>query len=300
MSNGDGRQRFIKSGPSLKPGPATSVREAARDSNEFRLWSPPRGTGKLFHRWRSHLVGSQLRSELRARPGLQGRVLAPAGTFRRLPRTPALYFPFYHDVPERYAGRWRQHLLTFRRLGPFVSWDDALAILAGGRELTTPHFCLSFDDGDRTWMDVVLPTLDSLGIPATFFVITDRACRGAGLTWQDCRELASNGMRLGSHTRSHRRLLDLDDAAAVGEIRDSKAEIEDHLGVPVHDFAAPYGWPGRDFVARHVSLARQAGYRSFASTLRTAMHPGDSPLCIRRQGLHPAWPMRAVMTRVHE
>jgi peptidoglycan/xylan/chitin deacetylase (PgdA/CDA1 family) len=268
---------------------------------------------KLLHRFSSRLVRSRLRSELRARPGLQGRVLAPAGTLRRLPSTPALYLPFYHDVPARYAGRLRRHLLTFRGLGPFVSWDEALAILAGGRELTTPHFCLSFDDGDRSWLDVVVPMLDSLGIPATFFVATDligNDSAGSGrLTWRDCREMLAAGTRFGSHTRSHRRLLDLDDAVAVQEIRDSKAEIEDQLGVAVHDFAAPYGWPDRDYTPRHVEMAGEAGYRSFASTLRTAMHPrrprrpghrGDPPLLIHRQGLHPAWPLRAVMTRVHE
>jgi peptidoglycan/xylan/chitin deacetylase (PgdA/CDA1 family) len=213
-------------------------------------------------------------------------------------------------VPQQYSGRLRQHLLTFSRLGQFSSWDDALAILDGDRELAAPHFCLSFDDGHRTWVDVVLPILDSLGIPATFFISTDQVSGGQvsgdhvsggeNLTWRDCRSLIAGGMSVGSHTRSHRRLLDLDDEAASHEIRDSKAEIEDRLGVPVQDFAAPYGWPGRDFEARHVDLAREAGYRSFATTLRTAMRTGDSPLFIHRQGLHPAWPLRAVMTRVHE
>jgi peptidoglycan/xylan/chitin deacetylase (PgdA/CDA1 family) len=258
------------------------------------------GSQGLVHRVAARLVRSRLRSELRARPGLQGRVLAPAGTFRRLPRTSALYFPFYHDVPPQYARQLRRHLDRFRGLGPFVTWDDALAILAGDRPLTAPHFCLSFDDGDRTWVDVLAPLLDSLRIPATFFVITDQISQGDRLTWQDCRDLRGAGHSFGSHTRSHRRLADLDDATATGEIRDSKAEIEDQLGVAVRDFAAPYGWPERDYTDRHVEMARAAGYRSFASTFRTAMQPGDSPMFVHRQGLHPAWPLRAVMTRVHE
>jgi peptidoglycan/xylan/chitin deacetylase (PgdA/CDA1 family) len=211
-----------------------------------------------------------------------------------------LYFPFYHDVPKRYAGQFKNQLERFRERGPFVSWDDALAILAGDRELTRPHFCLSFDDGDRSWLDVVMPILGPLGISATFFVVTDFVGRNARLRWQDCKDLAAQGMNLGSHTRSHRRLASLDDTAAASEMRDSKAEIEDRVGVPVWHFAAPYGWPGRDFHRRHVELASEAGYRSFASTFRTSMHSGDSPLCIHRQGLHPAWPMRAVMTRIHE
>jgi peptidoglycan/xylan/chitin deacetylase (PgdA/CDA1 family) len=217
-----------------------------------------------------------------------------------LPRTPALYYPFYHDVPPRYAKQLRRHLRAFAEIGRFVSWDEALHILAGERTLTRPHFCLSFDDCDRTWVEVLVPILEELGIPATFFVITAEITRGEKLTWQDCRDMARAGMRIGSHTRTHRRLFDLDDASAAWEIRGSKAEIEDQLGAPATDFAAPYGWPGRDFAARDVKLAHEAGYRSFASTLRVPMHPGDSPLCIRRQGLHPAWPLRAVMTRVHE
>src|SRR5262249_11585902 len=221
---------------------------------------------KLAHRLTSRLARSRLRSRLRARPGLQGRVLAPAGIHRRLPRSAALYFPFYHDVPEQYAGRLRQHLLTFRGRGPFVSWDEALAILAGDRELTGPHFCLSFADGDRTWVDVVYPLLRSLEIPATFFVATDMIGRssgsgkGTGLTWRHCRDLLAAGMRFGSHTRSHRRLADLDDAAAAREIRDSKAEISDRLGVEVRDFAAPYGLPDPGYTPPPVAPARRGGH----------------------------------------
>lgn len=251
-------------------------------------------------RWRQRLVHSRLRRELRARPRIQGHVLAPAGLFRRLPAATGLYFPFYHDVLPRYADDLRRHLMTFRRSGPFVSWDEALAVLDGRRPLTGPHFCLSFDDGHPSWRDVVLPILRDQAVPATFFLVSGTVGQGSNLTWNDCRELASMGMGFGSHTRSHRRLSALDDAAAAREIRDSKAEIEDRLGLPVRDFAAPYGRPGQDFLPRDVDLAREAGYRSFATTLRAAMHPADSPLWIRRQGLHPAWPMWAVRTRVHD
>src|SRR3954452_2920396 len=225
-----------------------SIGESQRSAdapNPYQLWSdPPPDQPKLVRQLKSRLIGSHLRSQLRARPGLQGRILAPAGTFRRLPRTPALYFPFYHDVAPRYARQFGRLLRTFADLGRFVTWDEALRILAGGEELTSPHFCLSFDDRDRSWVDVVVPMLSELGIPATFFVITEEVTRGDKLSWQDCRDMVRAGMRIGSHSRTHRRLLDLDDAGAAREIRGSKAEIEDRLGEPVADFAAPYGWPG--------------------------------------------------------
>ena len=80
------------------------------------------------------LIGSRLRKWLRGRPGLQGKILAPAGALRLLPRTSTLYSPFYHDEPVRYAQQLTRHLRTFGPIGEFVSRDEALDILAG-REL---------------------------------------------------------------------------------------------------------------------------------------------------------------------
>lgn len=305
MSIGESRPGFTDRG---SPSASTAGGSGARDdqpspdtqARSLPSWQPPRPEPELVRRLKSRVVRSELRNRLRARPHIQGKVLAPAGVFRRLPRTPALYFPFYHDVPSGYAGQLRRHLRAFAEQGPLISFDDAIDVLAGDRALDGPQFCLSFDDGHWTWVDVLLPLLSELRVTATFYIRTDVVAAGTELSWQGCRELLAAGMRIGSHTRTHRRLRELDDADAAAEISGSKAEIEDRLGTPVPDFAAPYGWPHRDFDQRHIDMAQRAGYRSFASTLRTAMHPGDSPLFIHRQGLHPAWPLRAVMTRVHE
>jgi len=251
-------------------------------------------------RVKRRLNESRVRSRLRAQPRMQGRILAPAGMFRRLPTTAGLYFPFYHDVLPAYAGDLRRHLRTFRGIGPLVSWDDALAVLAGQRPLTGPMFCLSFDDGHITWRDVVVPILRDLGVPATFFLTSGLVDQPGNLTWQDCRDIVAQGYGFGSHTLSHPRLADVDDDGALRQIRESKEEIEAGLGIRIHDFAAPYGQPGVDFGERDLRLAQEAGYRSFATTLRAPMRPGDSPMWIQRQGLHPAWPLWAVRTRVHD
>ena len=240
-----------------------------------------------------------LRSRLRRNPRLQGRILAPAGLRQRPPATAGLYFPFYHDVPREYAAGLRRHLNAFRELGPLVSWDAALAVLTGGRRLDGPMFCLSFDDGHASWRDVVAPMLADLGVPATFFITTGLIGQPGNLSWADCRDLLAAGHTIGSHTVTHPRLADCDDETAVREIAGSKRELEDELGAAISDFAAPYGNPAVDLGKRDVTAARAAGYRSFATTLRPAMHTGDSPMWIHRQGLHPAWPLLAVRTRVH-
>ena len=266
---------------------ATASRPQAREADRLAI------------RVKRRLNESRLRTRLRGRPRLQGLVLAPAGIHRRLPTAAGLYFPFYHDVPARFAKDLRRHLNMFREIGPMISWDEALDVLAGRRELTGPTFCLSFDDCHPTWRDVVVPTLREMDVPATFFLTSGMVGPG-NLSWQDCRDIAAAGFAFGSHTCSHRRLSDLDDVAAIQEIRGSKADIEDKLGVEIRDFAAPYGQPGVDFLDRDVRLVQESGYRSFATTLRAAMHSGDTPMWIQRQGLHPAWPEWAIRTRVHD
>jgi peptidoglycan/xylan/chitin deacetylase (PgdA/CDA1 family) len=241
-----------------------------------------------------------LRSQLRARPRLQGRILAPAGLRRRLPSAPGLYCPFYHDVPPEYAKDLRRHLRALQRIGPMVSWDDALAVLAGTRPLTGPVFCLSFDDAHPTWLEVAAPVLLELKVPAMFFLTSGMVGQPGNMTWQDCRDLLAAGFAFGSHTVTHHRLADQDETTVTAEFTDSKREIEDELGIEIKDFAAPYGHPAVDFGDRDVRIAREAGYRSFATTLRPAMYPGHSPMFIHRQGLHPAWPIMAVRTRVHD
>ncbi|WP_106324854.1 polysaccharide deacetylase family protein [Actinoplanes italicus] len=241
-----------------------------------------------------------LRSRLRARPRLQGRILASAGLRRRLPSAPGLYCPFYHDVPPEYANDLRRHLRALQRIGPMISWDDALAVLSGTKPLTGPVFCLSFDDAHPTWLEVAAPVLLELKVPAMFFLTSGMVGQPGNMTWQDCRDLLAAGFDFGSHTVTHHRLADQDDAAATREFVESKREIEDELGVEIKDFAAPYGHPAVDFGDRDVGIARDAGYRSFATTLRPAMHPGHSAMFIHRQGLHPAWPIMAVRTRVHD
>jgi peptidoglycan/xylan/chitin deacetylase (PgdA/CDA1 family) len=251
-------------------------------------------------RIKRRLNESRLRSRLRAQPRLQGRILAPAGMFKRLPSTTALYSPFYHDVLPEYAGDFRRHLTAFRRRGRMVSWDEALAILDGRRELTGPAFCLSFDDGHASWRDVVVPILLEMQVPATFFVTTSLIGQPGNLGWGDVSDIAAAGFAIGSHTVTHPRLADVSDSDATHQIRDSKKIIEDRVGREVRDFASPYGQPGVDFSDRDVRLVREAGYRSFATTARAPMHRGHDPMYMQRQGLHPAWPLWAVRTRVHD
>jgi len=67
---------------------------------------------------------------------------------------------------------------------------------------------------------------------------------------------------LGSHSRTHRSLKLLDDAAIFDEIAGSKRDLEDRLRVPIRYFAYPYGH--LDDRAREV--VERCGYAAACST----------------------------------
>ena len=106
-------------------------------------------------------------------------------------------------------------------------------------------------------------------------------------------------MTVGSHTVTHRALADLDERAArsgcVTLSASSKTASGDRSQTSARhtEGLVPY-LPERD-----IALAKEEGYRSFATTVRGAMRHGDSPYQIRRLIMNPAWPPLAVLGRLH-
>lgn len=139
---------------------------------------------------------------------------------------------------------------------------------------------VTFDDAYRS-AATVLPDLERLGVPITFFVCTAYADHGgaplavpelatddpveleglATLAWDDLRALHERGVEIGSHTQSHPWLTRLGDRALDAELQGSKQRVEDELGHPCSALAYPYG----DWDARVAAAARAAGYeRAYA------------------------------------
>jgi peptidoglycan/xylan/chitin deacetylase (PgdA/CDA1 family) len=106
----------------------------------------------------------------------------------------------------------------------------------------------SFDDARRSQIDVGVPMLEGLGIPATFFVLPD----GVNPRRRSWHEVVDGGHEIGNHTARHPcsanfgwsrhhavEELDLDDMAH--EIEEASAWISVTLGVEARSFAYPCG-----------------------------------------------------------
>lgn len=138
---------------------------------------------------------------------------------------------------------------------------EVAADLAAGRPLPPKRFALTFDDGYRSVHEHALPLLAELGLAATVFVTTgdgtgDRPPSLAGremLSWRELEELASHGVAIGAHTRTHPDLTTLGRDAARCEMAASRDLLEQRLGRSVRAFAYPFG----RFDAASRELARE-------------------------------------------
>jgi peptidoglycan/xylan/chitin deacetylase (PgdA/CDA1 family) len=81
---------------------------------------------------------------------------------------------------------------------------------------------------------------------------------------------------------NHPILANVDEITARREIVESKARLEEMIGARVSSFAYPNGGPTRDYTARDVVLAREAGFDVALSTAWGAATPERDPHQIPR------------------
>jgi len=103
---------------------------------------------------------------------------------------------------------------------------------------------VTFDDGYVSQVKVA-KALARLGIKATFFLITHlKSFEGKTLLTtneENIAKLIEMGHEVGSHTATHKVLIDLDASELEEELKRSKEYLEDVTGREVLGFAYPYG-----------------------------------------------------------
>jgi len=78
--------------------------------------------------------------------------------------------------------------------------------------------------------------------------------------WQQLKDMADNGMTIGSHTRSHPILAHLTKEQQRQELSQSRSYIESQLARPIYTLAYPVG-RADSFTEQTQLLAKQSGYR---------------------------------------
>jgi peptidoglycan/xylan/chitin deacetylase (PgdA/CDA1 family) len=177
----------------------------------------------------------------------------------RLPQVPVLGYHHVHDGEDPFFRTWpeslRLQMELLREAGYVPTTPDRLIGLKGAGMPAERLALVTFDDAYQDFRQFAWPILESLGIPATLFVIADAIGgwndwddtaprRHRHLTAEELRQLHGAGVRIGSHTRSHRPLVRLSDSELESELRDSRHLLEDLIGEAVTTLAYPGGAAG--------------------------------------------------------
>jgi peptidoglycan/xylan/chitin deacetylase (PgdA/CDA1 family) len=242
-------------------------------------------------------------TRFRARRSARRAALAGLG---RLPRrhSPGIRIVHYHYVfGDEHDSFARQLEYVASKFEP-VSLSDAVERLRSGR-VQGRELVVTFDDGFKNQLRAT-PRLAEHGMSACFFLITDLVSASPHRTaqicherlhlprpvepldWEDAAELLELGHEVGSHTRSHPNVVDLDPAMLEEELRSSKEELELRLGQPVAHLSVPYGDRAR-FSPSVAQAARAVGYSSCSTAIRGRNVSGDDVFSLRRHHLEASW-----------
>lgn len=155
--------------------------------------------------------------------------------------------------------QFRAHVEELRTGGYHVeSLPKIVAALRSGEKLPPKTVGLSVDDAYESVYTRAWPILKEAGYPLTVFVATDPVDRKLPryMSWDQLRELAEQGVTIGSQTKSHPHMADHGRERVVAELRQSNALFEEKLGNAPDLFAYPYGEANNDVM----TLVKSEGF----------------------------------------
>lgn len=101
---------------------------------------------------------------------------------------------------------------------------------------------VTFDDGWTNQYTNALPMLQQLGIKSTFYIISGELNDTPNyMTSTQVKDLFNKGHEIGSHSVSHPDLTTVSQTKLVNEMANSKTTLQNLIGVPVTNFAYPFG-----------------------------------------------------------
>ena len=200
---------------------------------------------------------------------------------------------------------------ALKQEGDFIDTRTMLAMLESGKPIRDRLFHLSIDDGFENIVTNADPILKSHRIPYALMICPDfvgtdmdglarfaahaRYARILPMaSWADLRRLAGEGVEIGAHTMTHRRVSELSCDALHREIVEPRKVIEREIGQDCISFAWPFGQLNA-MSGEALDLCREAGYRAVFSSVRGTVKGGYGvPDVIPRHHFEPDWPVDTV------
>ncbi len=200
-----------------------------------------------------------------------------------------IQFVYFHHLFADEVDGLRSILRHLSEKFVFISYSEAINKLKLG-QINKPYLCFSSDDGFKNNLRV-LEIFKEFNISCCFFVcpgiIENQGMDSEAeisskvfnfkksiiefLNWSDIEKLLKEGHEIGSHSYSHRNLVELRTTEYELEFGESKRILERKVGFIKH-FAFPYGRKC-DINESIFKAISEFGYESIASAIRGAYFP---------------------------
>ncbi|HEX6207420.1 MAG TPA: polysaccharide deacetylase family protein [Actinomycetota bacterium] len=125
---------------------------------------------------------------------------SPAQPLFRLRNSDRLAVLAYHAIED--GGRFEEHLGYLRRVAHPVSLSEVVDAARSRAMLPMHAVLVTFDDGDRSVLEVAAPLLERHGIPGVAFLISGLIDSGRPTWWAEVEALVRSGGRAPALTAS--------------------------------------------------------------------------------------------------
>jgi len=165
---------------------------------------------------------------------------------------PVLMYHHVEDLgPDATEGKkdWTVSIDAFREQMAYleehgwtsISSTALAAYLLDGQPLPVRPVMISVDDGNRSFYQNGWPIIQETSLRPVMFLVPQFAEYSGYVNWDEMRALVAGGAWIGSHGYSHRNLREVPDSDLAWELGDSRAILEEQLGIQVDGFCFPYG-----------------------------------------------------------
>lgn len=169
-----------------------------------------------------------------------------------------------------------------------ISLEELSAYLSGKKQIKSPSFLLTFDDGYTNIIELASFLKDKKIKPCVFLLSdpshANRTELGTNLpiaTKKDWKKMQQYGWSIGSHSATHPNFSQVETAEAVKEIEGSKKVLENTLGQNISSIALPRG-NHNDIVDE---VVKNVGYKMCLTMDDGIITAKTNPLAIPRIGI---------------